>query len=93
MQIGSLVELIYDGWIIPEPYRVKFVTFPVTKVIYTVRSIDYFNGVRLEEIINPVQYWGNILGFCEPTFAKKRFRELQEPMKIHLEEIFQNQIT
>ena len=91
MQVGSLVELIDDNW----NYSDRIV--PVKEVIYTVRELPEDRiGILLEEIINKKEYCrfpSGKAGYGEPGFIIKRFRELQPPMKISIDELIQEPLT
>lgn len=90
MQVGSLIGLVDDNWENKEaiPYFLsKGVRFPVKNVVYTVREFDGDEYIRLEEIVNPKMQF--IDGYEEISFIKKRFRELQPPMTISIEQFNQ----
>lgn len=79
MQVGSLVELIDDIWVIQRPTC----TYPVLNVYYVVRDfIETLDGpaITLEEIINPVVIY--MSGIHELRFAAHKFREVQPPMDL-----------
>jgi hypothetical protein len=90
MKVGSLVELMKDGWMDPNVKRYNIKT-PVTGIIYVVRDIERCRltlrmGLRLEEIVN--EEISTLLGLMEPTFSVERFREIQPPMD--LSELLEN---
>jgi hypothetical protein len=75
MRVGSLVELINDNW-------VKIVageSLPVKGKIYTVREIEG-NGIRLEEIVNPIMMYS--FGMRECRFNAAMFREVLPPIDL-----------
>jgi hypothetical protein len=90
MRVGSLVELVDDDWDIEDKMCNEQcgVVYPVKNKIYTIRDID--NGIRLEEILNPVLEYAD--GWAECRFAIERFRELMPPTSIELESILENEL-
>ena len=81
MQVGSLVECINDTF-----SELEFENLPVRGQIYTVREVlDKHKSIRLEEIINVPRYY--TLGYMECAFLQHRFRELQSPDEVNIEEL------
>jgi hypothetical protein len=90
MQVGSLVECINGEFDIKQISLIP--NLPKRGKIYTIREIkEYPNkktGLLLEEISNPAM--DTTLGFLEPTFDIKRFKELPEVnVEEMIEELFE----
>lgn len=84
MKVGSLVECINDQYFANQDICTGF---PKKGSIYTIREIfasDSDTGVLLDEIVNPLFKFTD--GIAEPGFHIRRFRELQPPMKISIEQ-------
>jgi len=90
MQVGSLVECINGEF--NDEQILAISNRPKRGKIYTIREIqEYSNkktGVLLEELSNsPIE---TTVGFIEPTFDIKRFRELPEVnVEEMIEELFE----
>ena len=84
MKVGSLVECQCDFSKYSMPFKV-----PLKGGIYTVRDIipckQGNDGLLLQEIINEPSQLFN--GNREPSFGSIKFRELQPPMTISIDEI------
>lgn len=99
MKVGSLVECVKG------PARQGYqdslgntYDFPQPEIgiIYTIRAFTHYlgvnSGILLEEIVNPEINWG--LGiYGEASFKTTRFREIQPPMDIKIEDIISEQVT
>jgi hypothetical protein len=93
MKVGSLVELVDDNWRYTNGAKI----YPIKGSIYEVREvlprdpkIRSVDSLLLCEIVNPpVNYTA---GIYEPCFNISRFRELQPPMKISIEEFIKIEI-
>jgi hypothetical protein len=86
MKVGSLVVCVDDS----KPFGYDALIFPKKNIIYTVRSFDYLPndpipGLYLEEVVNEIKNYAD--GYKEPSFHPKRFRELDTPVSISIEEI------
>ena len=84
MKIGSLV-------ICARPFEPEdwCPSLPEVNEIYTVRGFYSFKdktGIYLDEIINPPSHF-KLVGFKEPCFNIEKFREIQPPMTIEIENI------
>ncbi len=76
MKVGSLVECIYDGLL---PHTIQDGENVIKGEIYTISAfIANGHGVHLEEIISDSIWHG---------FDISRFREIQPPIEINIEEL------
>lgn len=90
MKIGSLVVCV-DSSNLKRPDHVK----PLVKgKIYTIRSINKYPdgyGATLDEVVNEKVIFTT--GLLEPVYNIIRFRELDTPTEINLENILKNELV
>lgn len=90
MQVGSLVECIESFNNDNRGIYKDIEKNPIVGNIYTVRNIVELNekiGIQLEEIMNPILKYNDCIG--ETFFNIKKFREIQPPMEINIEELME----
>ncbi len=96
MKVGSLVVCVDDVFTgeYNEELKRMNVIFPVKDKIYTVRDTEMLNGrlcIFLEEIVNrKIQYQDC---YDEQSWWSRRFRELDTPTEIKLENILELEIV
>lgn len=59
-----------------QPFKLTNINVPKIGVTYTVREVvvtTHGTGIRLEEIINDVFYYGDINAYAEPIFGLSHF--------------------
>lgn len=91
MKVGSLIECVsaftgednfYDDQL------------PIVKNLYVIRGMEQIygeTGITVEEIINPVRHFvenGRVI-YREVSFLIDKFREIQPPMKISIDEFIE----
>ncbi len=84
MQIGSLGKCVNDNF----KNLINEDILPMGGCIYTIRDFPYSNGIRLEEIVNPIRKYGNKIIEC--SFNVEAFKEVQPPMNVS--EMFADQL-
>ena len=97
MRVGSLVVCVDD--VFESEYfdmvKSKGIMFPVKGAVYKVRSFDNVNNIhaiRVEEIVNRNIIFNDGLVY-EQSFKISRFRELDTPTEINLENILKNELV
>lgn len=83
VKIGDTVKCLNDHFkeSSRNPYRLFEITLPEKGEVYRVRDVvtnKHGTGIRLEEIVNPTFYYGDIKCSVEPTFHVGRFMEFNK---------------
>lgn len=89
MKIGSLVECISTFTGVDNFYGDQLPTVHNLYVIRDMEEVEGDIGIRVEEIINPLHYFvdnGRRIQ-KEISFLIDKFREIQPPMEINIEEL------
>lgn len=91
MKVGSLVECITAFTGERNLYRDQL---PVLGDLYVVRDIEQIKkeiGIKVEEIVNPLHNFmvNGIMILTEINFIIDKFREIQPPMEICVDELIE----